>query len=242
MQELELTVVWQGSENRSTTRYNTTAVYTHPEAKVDIVLVHGLSGSPDKTWTAKNGIFWPSDLLPVALKNEKANILVYGYNADVCSKATARNISNNYVHQQAETLAESVINRRKREGSFGNPIIWVCHGLGGILVKQVLLRSADLDEPHVQDQRSIFICTYGLVFLGTPHTGSDATTWDFVLQAMSDAIAPKRFFSSEPVLLKTLKKDHEVLTNINSRFWKIHGRFEILMVHENQSSDIKGSK
>ncbi|KAJ4321902.1 hypothetical protein N0V84_005068 [Fusarium piperis] len=241
-QKLELTAVWQGSENRSITRHDTTAVYTHPEAKVDIVLVHGLNGSPDKTWTAKNGTFWPRDLLPQALKDEKANIIVYGYNADVYSKATARNTSNNFVLQQAETLAESVINRRQRQGTFKNPIIWVCHGLGGIIVKQALVRSADIHEPHLQDQRSIFVSTYGLIFLGTPHTGSDATTWGLILQAMSDAIAPKRLFGGEPMLLKTLKKDHEVLTNINSRFWNIHRHFEILMVHENQPSDIKGSK
>ncbi|RMJ08732.1 hypothetical protein CDV36_011642 [Fusarium kuroshium] len=231
-----------GPENRSITRYDTTAVYTHPKAKVDIVLVHGLNGSPDKTWTAKNGTFWPRDLLPTALKDEKANIIVYGYNADVNSKATARNLTNSFVHQEAETLAESIINRRQREGTFKNPIIWVCHGLGGILVKQILIRSADIREPHLQHQRSLFISTYGLVFLGTPHTGSDATTWGLILQAMSDAIAPKRLFGGEPILLKTLKKDHEALTNINNQFWKIHRHFEILMFHENEPSDIKGSK
>ncbi|KAI8671105.1 hypothetical protein NCS57_00584400 [Fusarium keratoplasticum] len=230
-----------GSENRSIARYDTTAVYTHPEAKVDIVLVHGLHGSPDKTWTAKNGTFWPRDLLPTALKDEKANIIVYGYNADVNSKGTARNISDNFVHQQPEKLAESVINHRQREGTFKNPIIWVCHGLGGILVKQALIHSAAIHEPHLQYQRSIFVSTYGIVFLGTPHT-EDATTWSLILQAMSDAIAPKRLFGGEPMLLKTLKKDPEALTKIDNRFCEIYRHFEILMVHENQPSDIKGSK
>lgn len=239
-QKLELTAVWQGSENRSITRYDTTAVYTHTEAKVDIVLVHGLSGSPDKTWT-KNGTFWPRDLLPTALKDEKANIIVYGYNADVNSKTTARNIGDTFVHQQAEKLAESIINRRRREGTFKNPIIWVCHGLGGSIVKQALVHSDAIHEPRLQYQRSIFVSTYGIVFLGTPHT-ENATTWSLVLQAMSDAIAPKRLFGGEPVLLKTLKKDPEALTKIDNLFCKIYRCFEILMVHENQPSEIKGSK
>lgn len=60
-----------------------TEVYSQPDAKVDLVLVHGLNGDPRKTWTAKNGVFWPTDLLPVTLKSAKARILVYGYNADV---------------------------------------------------------------------------------------------------------------------------------------------------------------
>jgi hypothetical protein len=64
-------------------RFEVTEVYAHPDAKVDIVLIHGLNGDPRKTWTAKNGVFWPTDLLPVSLKSAKARILVYGYNADV---------------------------------------------------------------------------------------------------------------------------------------------------------------
>lgn len=48
------------------------------------MLVHGLSGHPRLTWTApKNGMFWPSQLLPTTLKNTHARVLVYGYKADV---------------------------------------------------------------------------------------------------------------------------------------------------------------
>ncbi|KAF4968083.1 hypothetical protein FSARC_4501 [Fusarium sarcochroum] len=231
-----------GSENRSIARYETTAVYTHPEAKVDIVLVHGLNGLPDKTWTAKNGTFWPLDLLPTALKGAQANIMVYGYNADVYSKKNDRTASDNFIHQHAQSLVTNLTLYRKSEGTFKNPIIWVCHSLGGILVKRALLYSSDVREPHLEDLRSIFVSTFGLVFLGTPHVGSDAATWGIVLQAMADAVIPKRFFDSESVLLKTLKKENETLANINSHFLDIYQRFEIHMVRENQQTDIKGSK
>ncbi|KAF5018809.1 hypothetical protein F66182_9202 [Fusarium sp. NRRL 66182] len=231
-----------GSENRLIARYETTAVYTHPEAKVDIVLVHGLNGSPDKTWTAKNGTFWPLDLLPNALKGTHANIMVYGYNADVYSKKTDRTASDNFIHQHAQSLVTNLTFYRKSEATFKNPIIWVCHSLGGILVKRALLYSADVGEPHLEDFRSIYVSTFGLVFLGTPHTGSDAATWGLILQAMSDAVVPKRLFNSESVLLKTLKRENETLANINSHFLDIYQRFEIHMVHENQKTDIKGSK
>ncbi|KAF4343415.1 SERAC1 [Fusarium beomiforme] len=231
-----------GSENRSIARYEITAVYTHPEAKADIILVHGLNGTPDKTWTAKNGTFWPLDLLPIALRGVQANILVYGYNADVYSKKNNQTASDRFIHQHAQNLVTNLTLHRQSENTFKNPIIWVCHSLGGILVKRALLYSSDVREPHLEDFRSIFVSTFGLVFLGTPHVGSDAATWGLILQAMSDAVIPKRFFDSESVLLKTLKKDNETLANINSHFLDIYQRFEIHMIRENQETDIKGHK
>jgi glycerophosphoryl diester phosphodiesterase len=63
-------------------RFEVTEVYSHPDAKVDIVLVHGLNGDPRRTWQSENGTFWPSELLPVSLKSAHARVLVYGYKAD----------------------------------------------------------------------------------------------------------------------------------------------------------------
>ncbi|GAO18377.1 hypothetical protein UVI_02009880 [Ustilaginoidea virens] len=53
---------------------------------------------------------------------------------------------------------------------------------------------------------------------------------------------PRKFFESESVLLKTLKKDNETLSNINNHFLDIYQRFRIHMVHENHKTDIKGTK
>lgn len=126
-------------------------MYTHADAKVDIVLVHGLNCTPDKTWTASNGVFWPLDLLPAALKGSRVNILVYGYNADVYSRTNDRSASDNFIHQHAQTLVTSLTLFRKGEGTFKNAIIWVCHSLGGILVKRALLYSNDLRTAHHED-------------------------------------------------------------------------------------------
>ncbi|KAJ3573630.1 hypothetical protein NPX13_g4628 [Xylaria arbuscula] len=239
---LTRTLVRQGSINKQISRYETTAVYTHPDAKVDIILVHGLNGEPQKTWTAKNGVFWPADLLPASLRDARANVLVYGYNADVYSKKHGANPSDNFIYMHAQTLVTSLTHYRKDELTSSNPIIWVCHSLGGILVKRALLYSNDLRTSQHEDYRSIYVSTYGLVFLGTPHTGSDIATWGSVLQAMSDAVVPKSFFQSESVLLKTLKRDNETLQNINNHFLDVYQRFKILMAHENHKTDFKGTR
>ncbi|KAI1435845.1 hypothetical protein GGR50DRAFT_693752 [Xylaria sp. CBS 124048] len=239
-----LTRTWprQGSINKQISRYETTAVYTHPEAKVDIILVHGLNGEPEKTWTSKNGVFWPADLLPTSLREARANILVYGYNADVYSKKHGSQPSDNFIYMHAQTLITSLTHYRKDEMTSYNPIIWVCHSLGGILVKRALLYSNDLRTPQHEDYRAVYVSTYGIVFLGTPHTGSDMATWGTVLQAMSDAVIPRSFFQSESVLLKTLKRDNETLQNINVHFLDVYQRFKILMAHENHKTDLRGTK
>jgi len=223
-------------------RYEFTAVYRHPEAKADIVLVHGLNGDPQRTWTAKNGVFWPADLLPISLKNEHANVLVYGYNADVYSTRKDRSPSDNFVHQHAQSLIASLTQFRKSEGMERNAIIWVAHSLGGIVTKRALLYSNDVRAHHQEENRSIFVSTYGIIFLGTPHAGSDLATWGKVLQQMSDVVVPRKFFETESVLLKTLKKDNETLQSINSHFLDIYQRFRIHMVHENHTTDVKGTR
>lgn len=231
-----------GTINRDISRYETTTVYTHPDAKVDIILIHGLNGSPSKTWTAPDGTFWPTDLLPASMRGVPVNVLVYGYNADVYSGRPDRSPSDNFIYQHAQTLVTSLTLFRKSEGTSQNPIIWICHSLGGILLKRALLYSNDLRAQQHECYRSIYICTYGIVFLGTPHTGSDAAGWGLMLQGMADAVIPRRFFASESVLLRTLKRDNETLANINSHFLDIYQRFCIHMAHENHQTDIKGTK
>ncbi|KXJ90246.1 P-loop containing nucleoside triphosphate hydrolase protein, partial [Microdochium bolleyi] len=232
-----------GSINKDISRYEATAVYAHPDAKVDIILVHGLNGDPQRTWTAKtNGVFWPTDLLPTTLKDARANVLVYGYNADVYSKKHGANPSDNFIYLHAQTMVTSLTHFRKDELSSRNPIIWVCHSLGGILTKRALLYSNDLKSAQHEEYRSLYVSTYGMVFLGTPHSGSDVAAWAAIIQAMSDAVVPRSFFHSEPVLLKTLKRDNETLQNINNHFLDIYQRFKIIMAHECHKTDLKTTR
>ncbi|KAG7042875.1 LipA and NB-ARC domain-containing protein [Colletotrichum scovillei] len=237
-----------GSINKQVARYEISAVFTHPDASVDIVLVHGLNGHPKNTWTSSSsssqhdeGVFWPTDLLPQSLGKTRANILVYGYNADVYTTGKSTSASDNFIYQHAQTLVTNLTLYRKSERTDKNPIIFVAHSLGGILVKRALIYSNDLRDKNQEDARSIFVSTFGIIFLGTPHTGSDMATWGIVLQKMADAIAPKKMFESESVLLKTLKKDNETLQNINSHFLDFYQRFKIHMAHENHKTDIRGT-
>ncbi len=111
-------------------RYGLTEVFRPADgADVDIVFVHGLNGHPHRTWTSdKNDTFWPADLLPAIVAENKARVLVYGYDADLTS--TANGLSKDKIHHHAEQLVAVLSASRRRAGATEHPIIFVAHSVG----------------------------------------------------------------------------------------------------------------
>lgn len=54
------------------------------------------------------------------------------------------------------------------------PLIFICHGFGGIVVKKALAYSATQVSKKVSHNYSIYISTFGIIFLGTPHDGYES--------------------------------------------------------------------
>ena len=98
--------------NDTVNRFGLTEVYRPQGAEVDVVFVHGLNGHPYDTWTSERSkTFWPGQLLPPILEEEKTRIVVYGYDADVTSFTDG--VSTDKIHNHAEHLvAELSANRR----------------------------------------------------------------------------------------------------------------------------------
>ena len=137
--------------------------------------------------------------------------------------------SSDQIHQHAQTLLTSLALERKSEETVENPILWVCHSLGGILVKRALELSADLQSKNADDLRSIFVSTYGIMFLGTPHIGADPAKWGLVLQGMVNALVPRKFLDTQSGLIQTLQTNSETLQNINLKFLDIYQRFKVCL-------------
>lgn len=105
-----------------------------PDA-IDIVALHGLNGHWEKTWqsdksTSKGGgAMWLRDFLPQQIPH--ARIMSFGYDSVLLfSKSTSD------VGTFAEQLLESLLSRRMNVPET-RPIIFICHSLGGIVVKKV---------------------------------------------------------------------------------------------------------
>lgn len=235
-----------------------TQVFTTPDPLVDIVFVHGLNGNPYKTWTADNGVFWPRDLLPSHLPDLRFRILTYGYDARV--SAFTDGVGKDHIHHHAENLAgrlytnRSVSSRCTTSVDASNPtscqstkaterpIIFVVHSLGGLVTKQCLIYSRSIDHPNAEHLRSIFVSTYGILFMGTPHLGSDLAKWGTLLQSIASAALPRRFFDSSSHLVEALKTNNETLQNINRQFNEIMPKLRIYLFYEGKPMDLRSTR
>ena len=210
---------------------------------MDLVFVHGLNGDPKDTWTSKeNGVFWPGQLLPSFVEDQNVRILVYGYDADVTSfKGTAGGVTKDKIHNHAERLiADLCANRRVRKAT-ERPLIFVAHSLGGLVVKRALIYSAEITGSKTEHLRSIFVSTFGILFLGTPHKGADLGQWGSYIEWLCSAVVPKKLLDSEPQLVNALRTNSETLQNIDRQFAQLVDNFHIFFFHEGKPTDVKGS-
>ncbi|MCB1536263.1 MAG: alpha/beta hydrolase [Rhodoblastus sp.] len=164
-------------------------------AVLDVVFVHGLTGDPYQTWLAgSSGEFWPKWLC-----SEFPGIAVYalGYSASLFEKWARREMN---IHERAANFLEHFA-----AYNFGErPIAFVCHSLGGILVKEILRVSKECAD---KDWQRIATQTRLVAFIATPHTGAS-------LAAAVRLIAPR--LSSQ--FIDLLSNDSGYLTSLNQAF------------------------
>ncbi|KAL4919605.1 hypothetical protein BDW62DRAFT_178723 [Aspergillus aurantiobrunneus] len=144
----------------------------HTVDRVDIVAVHGLGAIPDITWTEKkSGTNWLSDetMLPKAVP--EARILRFGYDSlwmgDTPIRTTLSTIATKLL------LCLNMIRTEDLE----KPLLFIGHCFGGLVIERALI----LAKMQQNKYPSIFDSTIGVVFLGTPHRGSNSFTEESTL-------------------------------------------------------------
>jgi len=122
------------------------------------------------------------------------------------------------------------------------PIIFVCHSLGGLIVKRAIITSRSVENEKTEHYRAVYVSTYGILFLGTPHLGSEVAKWGLLLQKICNAVLPKKFLDTTPQLIEALKTNNQQLQNINRLFTDVISRFHIYFFHETRAMEIKGRR
>ncbi|HRD65405.1 MAG TPA: tetratricopeptide repeat protein, partial [Candidatus Competibacter sp.] len=133
-----------------------------------MIFVHGLGGHAYDTWRRKadDGSFWP---LWLAEDVEGLAVYTLGYEAPPSNwLGTTMPLQDRAVNVLECLLGETNL----RDG----PITFICHSLGGLLVKQIVL---DLQRQKGRRPEAAMLLDRitQVVFLATPHTGSRQGSW-----------------------------------------------------------------
>lgn len=177
------------------------------EKTIDVVAVHGLQGDSYQTWTHENGTMWLESILPD--KIPYARIMTFGYSSTVAFSSSAAQLEDKSI----ELINRLTMKRASVENGSTRPIIFVCHSLGGILVKKALIlaheRSSDTHYRNILDN------TKAIAFLGVPHRGADAAWWfGFAASSLQGATLGM----THTALVKDLQKASPTLATISKQF------------------------
>ena len=132
------------------------------DATLDVIFIHGLGGNSNTTWsfTQKADGYWPTWL---ANDLENTNVWVVEYESRLTS--TLSGGAGASIYETSTMLLDFAI----AKGLGKRPAVFICHSLGGLLVKQMLRLCSDSTKP---DYKAFLNATKGIVFLSTPHNGS----------------------------------------------------------------------
>ena len=131
--------------------------------RASVIFVHGLGGDAYDTWrrAPDDNSFWP-----LWLAEDIAGLAVY----TLAYEAPASNWLGTAMPLQdrAVNVLEILLGT---PGLTDSPVIFICHSLGGLIVKQILL-DLDRQKGRRPEAAALLNCVTQVIFLATPHTGS----------------------------------------------------------------------
>jgi tetratricopeptide (TPR) repeat protein len=136
--------------------------------RASVVFVHGLGGHVYDTWRrgADDDTFWP-----LWLARDVEGLAVYS----LAYEAPASNWlgTSMPLQDRAVNIFEVLLTE---PGLRTGPIVFVCHSLGGLIVKKIILnlQQQAIRRPEAAD---FLARVRQIIFAATPHTGSAQATW-----------------------------------------------------------------
>ncbi|PMD60278.1 uncharacterized protein K444DRAFT_722408 [Hyaloscypha bicolor E] len=207
-----------------------TLVYSLPNPLFDLIFVHGLGGSSKRTWSwerdAEN--FWPP-WLTEDKDLSGARIFTFGYNSGFVGEYTNLNLLDfaKDLLIRMKTYSGDLQFSTDRPPAVGElPTIFVAHSMGGLVVKKACILGRS-DQQYAE----IIAQIKAIVFLATPHRGSDyAQTLQNILK-VTPGLSGKHYVAE-------LEKNSGTLQDINEQFRTVCGDLTLVSFHESQKTSI----
>lgn len=137
----------------------------------DVVFIHGLGGSGDASWTS-DGVLKEGEakqdfvsFFPAVLSADFPELDVWTLDYSASLTKWSDNLESNELQRVCSAILEFLLGK----GIGKQPLILVCHSLGGIVAKEILRLSHDSRNRR---QHALFDRTTAVSFLATPHKGS----------------------------------------------------------------------
>ncbi|PVH72645.1 hypothetical protein DL98DRAFT_595807 [Cadophora sp. DSE1049] len=204
----------------------------HETSAIDIVAVHGLNGHYEKTWSAHDesgqDINWLRDFLPKSVDN--ARVMSFGFKPVPQFDRLAAAFNN-----FAEQLLDLLLSKRTTKEEQSRPILFICHSLGGAIVKQALDR-AHRREPY----RPLLDQVLGVAFFGSPHQESDGASWSTILNNLLRTVNLGTNTNSTSV--RNIEENSLDLDRISKSFIEQGKRLEICSFYEVHNMDGLGCR
>lgn len=199
--------------------------------------VHGLCENSNSAWTdPKTNVSWIKDLLPQDL--HYVRVLSFGYDT---SALTFFSLGGSDVLEGiAETLVQNLHSHRSLDSGEDRPIVFVCHGLGGIIVKKALIYASNQKGAFVQHLYSIYVSTFAILFFSVPHKDLEGRMWmdyETMMQRPTDATAPRHLKRSG-----SRESAKHISRDVNSAFAHMLKQFRIYYFWEGVKTSIGHSE
>ncbi|MCJ1250637.1 hypothetical protein MMC30_007865 [Trapelia coarctata] len=203
---------------------------------VDLVLVHGAHGHAINSFACHftnssreaREALWALDALPKALETVGIvpRIMTYGWNADSWLDST------HSMNTECETLIKAL--ESERSNTPNRPIVFIGHGIGGLLIKQTVNEIVDAGMC-----RDIENPVKGCYFFAVPHHKPDSA--DGFASILADMeVALQQNGPQRPELVKSLKPRNRVILNLSSVFNDIcseHGIATVSFYEDSKTGD-----
>jgi hypothetical protein len=170
-----------------------------------------VDSAPNSSNTTNKSCYWPDDLL--ALDFPTARIATYGYDSKVSNFFKGAAIQSNIIGHGTTLLNALEAFRRTTPK---RPMIFVVHSLGGLVLKEALRQSWQA-QPYEMDLRELYDATRLIMFMGTPHRGSDYASWGMLARNIAVAVG----FDASDRVLRDLEIDSAVLEILRRDFAKM---------------------
>ncbi|KAI1506317.1 hypothetical protein F5X99DRAFT_366277 [Biscogniauxia marginata] len=202
-------------------------LHAPPERSVDIIFIHGLGGTSLRTWCYNRDLeyLWLQRWLPEETGLSTARILTFGYNAHFSTR-------NKHVSLTIGDFANDLLFRMKYEENGAErlgqvPIIVVAHSMGGLVFKKAFIHG------HMNDEfREIVSCIKAVLFLATPHRGTDlADTLNNVLKSSVFGHSSKEYISE-------LARKSPTINELNETFRHYAPKLRVFSFYETLSTNV----